>query len=39
MNLVLHLTHRMKIYFDAWDRVNEIKRAKVDRQLERMKAE
>ena len=30
---------QMKLYLDAWDRVNEIKRAKVDRQLRRIEDE
>lgn len=30
---------QMKIYFDAWEKVNEIKREKVNRQLVRMEKE
>lgn len=30
---------QMKIYFDAWEKVNEIKREKVNRQLKRIEAE
>lgn len=30
---------QMKLHFEAWDRVNQIKREKVDRQLKRIEAE
>ena len=36
---VLVMIEQMKLHFEAWDRVNEIKREKVNRQLRRIEDE